>query len=250
MSYNADLQNNNDVLRDILKDVNELPDGSLESRLSLGYHIDGLIYIFVDGKPAGAGIELPKGGISGYVDSANNIVINNLPDGTYSVKYEMADGSTVDIGSLELGAVEPEPAAPTNFAEYNSDNTSDWSIWINNARAGSDGTYRSDTESADYGTPVVSNYIAVQNGDIVEFEGICGGIKMSVAYKSDKTVLQAAVISSMTTYVSEASLDNAKYYGSFKINHANVGYIRIGGYIYTPVYPNIAIRIKRNGAYL
>lgn len=102
MSYNDELQSNNDALRSILDDVNALPDYSLESRLSLGFHTDGLIYIFVDGKPVGVGIELPKGGISGYVDSANNIVINDLPDGTYSVKYEMADGTTVEIGDLVL----------------------------------------------------------------------------------------------------------------------------------------------------
>ena len=71
--------------------------------LSLGIHTDGLVYLFVDGSPVGTGIELPSGGISGYVDSANNIVINNLPDGTYSVKYENEDGSTVDIGELTLG---------------------------------------------------------------------------------------------------------------------------------------------------
>lgn len=41
--------------------------------------------------------------IFGYVDENNNIVVQgNLSDGTYSVKYEMEDGSTIDIGNLEL----------------------------------------------------------------------------------------------------------------------------------------------------
>ena len=41
--------------------------------------------------------------IFGYVDENNNIVVSgSLSDGTYSVKYEMADGSTVDIGNLVL----------------------------------------------------------------------------------------------------------------------------------------------------
>lgn len=102
MSYNEELQSNNDALRDILDDVNALPDWALASRLSLGVHVDGLLYVFVDGNPAGTGIELPKGGISGHVDSENNIVINGLPDGSYTVKYEMADGSTINIGDLVL----------------------------------------------------------------------------------------------------------------------------------------------------
>ena len=76
-------------------------------KITLGLHTDGLIYLFVDGVPVGNGIALPSGGISGdvvgNVDSANNIVLmGNLSDGTYSVKYEMEDGSTVNIGNLVL----------------------------------------------------------------------------------------------------------------------------------------------------
>lgn len=41
--------------------------------------------------------------VFGYVDKNNNILVSgNLPDGTYSVKYEMEDGSTVNIGNLVL----------------------------------------------------------------------------------------------------------------------------------------------------
>lgn len=46
--------------------------------------------------------------ISGYVDEENNIVIMGLPEGDYTVKYEMEDGSTIDIGALEVGEAEPE----------------------------------------------------------------------------------------------------------------------------------------------
>ena len=41
--------------------------------------------------------------IFGVVDDNNNIVVSgNLTDGTYSVKYEMENGSTVNIGNLVL----------------------------------------------------------------------------------------------------------------------------------------------------
>lgn len=41
--------------------------------------------------------------IFGYVDKNNNIIVSgNLADGSYSVKYEMENGSTVDIGNLVL----------------------------------------------------------------------------------------------------------------------------------------------------
>jgi hypothetical protein len=296
------------------------------SGLTLGIHTDGLIYLFVDGVPVGAGIELPEGGdVVGYVDSANNIVVKgNLPDGTYSVKYEMENGTVVNIGNMVLDsnvyysvtntltnctsnnsakqaiegnsysatitaksgyelssvkvtmggtdisasavsggkitisnvtgnivitAVAEVIKTETNFAVYDASNTTDWSKWINNARAGSDGTYRSDTVSVDYGTPVVSNYIAVQNGDVVEFAGFYVPSKSSVVYNSSKSVLQTATISSLTSYLSDINLNNAQYAGSFKVNSASVGYIRIGGYIYTKSFP-ISIKIKRNGQYI
>ena len=73
--------------------------------LTLGIHTDGLIYLFVDGSPVGVGIELlaGSGDVYGYVDSENNIVLTGtLADGSYSIKYEMTNGSTVDIGDLVL----------------------------------------------------------------------------------------------------------------------------------------------------
>ena len=72
--------------------------------LTLGYHTDGLIYIFSGDTPLGNGIEMTAGGdVVGYVDSANNIVVTGkLADGAYTVKYEMEDGKTVNIGNLVL----------------------------------------------------------------------------------------------------------------------------------------------------
>ena len=41
--------------------------------------------------------------VFGYVDENNNIIVSGkLADGTYSVKYEMEDGTTIDIGNLEF----------------------------------------------------------------------------------------------------------------------------------------------------
>lgn len=73
--------------------------------ITLGLHSDGKYYIFVDGAPVGTGFELSGNGgdVFGYVDENNNIVLNgNLTDGSYNIKYEMEDGSTVDIGNLVL----------------------------------------------------------------------------------------------------------------------------------------------------
>lgn len=52
-----------------------------------------------------------------------------------------------------------EPASYINMLEPNDTNTTDYSIWINNARMGSDGSYRSNANS------MVTNYIQIMGGD-------------------------------------------------------------------------------------
>ena len=69
--------------------------------------IDGKDYVLTEADKteiAAMVIEMLGGNpVFGYVDKNNNILVSgNLPDGTYSVKYEMEDGSTVNIGNLVL----------------------------------------------------------------------------------------------------------------------------------------------------
>lgn len=75
-----------------------------KNALSLGIASDGLIYLFVNGEPVGTGIPQGQtGDVFGYIDETNTIVLTGaIADGSYSVKYEMEDGSTVNIGNLVL----------------------------------------------------------------------------------------------------------------------------------------------------
>ena len=291
---------------------------------TLARHTDGLLYLFVNGKPVGSGVELPTGGIDGYITADKQIIFNNLPDGEYTLAYINDDGDIIPIGALEKGTniyysvtknltnctisnsatqvIEGESYSatiaaksgyelesvtvtmggnpvtvsggkitisnvtgnivitavakatekePTNFAEYNSTNTSDWNVWINNARVGSDGTYRADTAVPGTGTPVVSNYIAVKQNDVVEFTGFYVSNKSSVVYDSDKTVLSegAGQLSNLNSHLSDVSINNAGYSGQFAISGESVAFVRIGGYILPDSKP-ISIKIKRNGEYL
>lgn len=73
--------------------------------LTLGVHTDGLLYIFSNGQPIGTGVEMPDkvGDIYGTVDSGNTIVLKGyVPNGTYTFKFEMDNGTVVSIGSAEL----------------------------------------------------------------------------------------------------------------------------------------------------
>lgn len=228
MSYNEELQRNNDELQSILQNIKEMPGGTLASRLSLGIHTDGMMYVFVDGQPAGVGIELPSGGIAGYVDSANNIIITSLPDGDYTVKYEMDDGSTIDIGSLVLGADEPDVPAPsyTNLAEPNPDNTTDFSIWCSNARLSGDGVVR---ESDGY---TCTNFIALTAEDVIRVRGF--KVERLGLYDADKTILPlgasdlAGHAANNYIYGDYSQTDDAT---TFTIRALTPAYVRLSGWV-------------------
>lgn len=227
MSYNTELQNNNQELRGILEDVNELPEASsggadavrytaqtlteeqkAQARaniaalgkmdVSLGIASDGLIYLFVNGEPVGTGIPQGQSGdVFGYVDENNTIVLTgSLPDGIYNIKYEMEDGSTVDIGGLTLGKT-----GPTNLADPTS---SDW--LTDNRLSTSSGGGSSCTGH------ILTNYIPAKMGDVLRVKGlditvyVNGKYGQVACYKSDKTYQQYAT----TGIAGTASGDAAK----------------------------------------
>lgn len=71
--------------------------------LTLGRHENGLLYLYIDGVPVGDGVELPTGGIDGYITAENQVVFKNLPDGEYTLAYIGDDGSIVPLGAMEKG---------------------------------------------------------------------------------------------------------------------------------------------------
>lgn len=177
--------------------------------------------------------------VFGYVDENNNIVLSgNVADGTYSVKYEMEDGSTVDIGSLVLAEEEPDVPTYTNFADPTS---TDWKV-------GYRLTTTIDQVTALTGG-VATNYISIQTGDIVEvsginftntnnrqaFNGSFGGICKAEALKN-----------TYSSYFSDVSYDsnNLKFTVACDSTLA-----RFSGLV-TGTSEDVVIKITRNGVLL
>ena len=97
--------------------------------------------------------------IFGVVDENNNIIVQgNLADGTYTVKYEMEDGSTVEIGDLVLGTTSP---TYTNLADPAS---ADWQEGYR-LSIGSGGTSALDGHTT-------TNYIPCKAGDVLRVKGL------------------------------------------------------------------------------
>lgn len=90
----------NNLSKEIVNLKNEAKD------LSLGMGEDGRIYLLNGGVAQGNGIELPEGAsgdVIGNIGENNVIVLNgDLADGTYTLKYEMENGSVINIGNMVL----------------------------------------------------------------------------------------------------------------------------------------------------
>lgn len=143
-------------------------------RLSLGIGADGLLYVFANGSPIGDGIALEGGAIGdviGTLDENNNIILTgDLADGTYTLKYENADGTYSEIGTLEV-AENAEPsienlalpdATATGQAAWESGG------WCNDSyMAGTSYAYREATDGR-----ITTNTIAVEYGDTIYVKGM------------------------------------------------------------------------------
>lgn len=94
--------------------------------------------------------------VFGRVDANNNIILTGeLADGTYTIKYEDAEGNVTEIGTLEQGAT-----SYTNLADPSS------ADWLNGQRLNSSGEAK--PESVTY----VTNYIPLKQGDVVRVRGL------------------------------------------------------------------------------
>ena len=93
--------------------------------------------------------------VFGTVDADKNIILTgNLADGTYTIKYEDAEGNMTVIGTLEQGASYKNLADPTS------------ADWLAGYRMSSSGEIKSDSVTH------LTNYIPVKAGDVVRIRGM------------------------------------------------------------------------------
>lgn len=196
-------------------------------------------------------VDMPEGGASGDVigtfDEANNILLEgNIAIGTYTLSYVDEDGNLTGVGSLVVSEIaEPEPDEPTNFADPTS---SDWRIG-----------YRLTTDAFQYKAVTgseVTNFVDVQNGDIVYVEGINftdSNNRQTVSNGSTAlgigTVVQWAENTSSYYLYGETTYDSNSL--QFKVNTLGQGtlQVRFSGLV-TGTSNDVVINIKRNGVWL
>jgi hypothetical protein len=246
-SINSQLAQNTKNIESVTSYIENELENELENsvgQLTLGVHEDGLLYLFKNGTPQGTGVAMASGeagDIVGNLDSDNNIILMGaLPNGTYMLKYENIDGTYINIGDLVVGTIAPPKPTFTNLAEYNATNTTDFTIWCNDTRIGSDGTSR---KLAGY---VATNYIEVSNNDVIRIEGL---IKEETyptlaIYDSDKTLIHTPYyLSNMVQNVFIKELTETDTGATFTICTPNCKYIRFSG---KPVNGGESVIITKN----
>lgn len=172
--------------------------------LTLGVNADdGLIYLYKNNSPMGNGIPMASGGdVVGYIDSDNNIILSGaLAEGTYTVKYEKEDGTTVDIGTL-TNSNEPEIVIVNQIPISQN---ADGSLFVGtNDEKGYKTGYRisgsSGAESSQSGTEV-TGYIPVTFDSTVYVKGIIDdGSHVMGVYDANHTKLITTALGNVGTF--------------------------------------------------
>ena len=151
--------------------------------------------------------------VFGCVDENNDVILSgNLADGTYTLKYEMADGTYSEIGNLVVGEIVAEPV---NLFVIGGDG------YIINGRCSSTGADRSDSNGY-----IVSNYIEVENGDTVYIKNATVSNSAS-AYSGMKLTGNNTIGLVPSTSESITNDSEANGITQFTINKADAAYVRI-----------------------
>lgn len=187
------------------EEINE----ELSKKLTLGVHTDGLVYVFVNGQPQGNGVEFigNSGDVVGYVNSENNIVLTgNLQDGTYTIKYEMEDGSVIDIGEMVLDS--NVYYSVTNNLTNCTNGTSETSIV--------EGESYSATIFADSGYELSSVKVTMGGTDITS-SAVSGGI-ITIASVTGNIVIIASAVEYVPNYTNLADPTSSDWKTDNRLN--------------------------------
>lgn len=170
--------------------------------------------------------------VFGRVDGGNNVILSgNLPEGSYTLKYEDADGNLVDIGTIELGGGVTNMiplSIGSDKALYN-----DGQGWKTGYRLNSSGA-----EASSDGIEV-TGFIPFHLGDTIYMDGVTmiagnSAPKVSAQYIgvydsdfvkiSSEKLNDGMLASSMTTF----NLDTSNNLKSFKLDSGYFKYYGIG----------------------
>lgn len=185
----------------------------------------------------------------GYIADIN--ILRSYPGATFRdqcVQYLLDCGISLEkINAFRQAVIDGEPemltlpktgSEPmgTNFYVQNGDG------WIENGRCSSTGEDRHDVEGY-----MLTNYIPVQNGDIVYVKNLnISDVVFSGLYKSDKTAISGFYMTDSDGAGFVKDIGSLEEWEVFTIDHAEAGYLRLCG-LPQSMDADVIIHICRNG---
>jgi hypothetical protein len=161
--------------------------------------------------------------VFGYVDKNNNIIVSgNLPDGTYSVKYEMEDGSKVSIGNLVLD---------TNVY-YSVTNNLTQCTNSNSATQAIGGQSYSATITAKSGYELKSVTVTMGGSPVT----VSGGV-INIANVTGNIVITAVAEEVKAAYTNLANPTSADWKDGYRLSISSGGTSALAGHITTNFIP-------------
>lgn len=151
-------------------------------------------------------VDMPEGGASGdvigTVDASNNILLTGaLADGTYTLKYENADGTYTEIGTLEVGAIVTYTITQ-NLTNITSNNSATSVI---------EGESFTTTLTANDGYEI-SNVVVEMGGLDITMDAYIGGT-ISIANVTGNVVITATAVKTGTSTIVNLALPDANASG-------------------------------------
>lgn len=191
---------------------------------------------------------------NGVMYTADINIIMNYPGANFRdkcVQYLLDCGITLEkINAFRKAVIEGTPEELVEIKIEVSDEGSNFCIpngegWIDNGRSSSTGADRNDADGF-----ILTNYFAVQNGDIVCVKNMhISDTLYSGIYDSDKTAISGFFMadSTGTGFVKDVILSGE--WEQFTVDNPNAGYLRLCG---TPKYDktDVVIKICRNGKWI
>lgn len=176
--------------------------------------------------------------VFGRVDENNNIILSgtNLPDGSYTLAFDNADGSTTELCKLELsggnaGPGEPSVPTYTNLVPHSLTPTDLSTVF--NSTGYMDGAYAS-SSSPFYGSDsatVCMGCIPVAGGDVLYIKGITldasanSHCRVGIAQKSTTNnginVSKVMPVNNMTDYATLETLGEQYYKLTVKADYVS-----------------------------
>ena len=233
LSYTAAEINNKLGQIDSLSE--EIADKVDKTNITLEQHTDGLIYVFVDGKPVGNGVELGNiiaGDVIGTLEENNDILLSgDIADGTYTLKWKNKDGTYTELCPLEVGAIVTY-AITQNLTNVTSNNSTA------EVREGESFTAKI-TANDGY---IISDIVVTMGGVNITSTAVSGETVAIASVTGDVVITASAVIAPVNI------LDGTTLHINQRYSQSSSGYITANGYVssdWLDVQTGDVIRINR-----